>query len=183
MKKKQSTLYVVQAAVIAALYVALTYAQEILWPGSASMQVQFRISEMLTMLALFTPAAVPGLTIGCVLANVVSVSALPVDMIVGPIATLLAVLAMRQCRNIRLWKLPLVSALMPALFNGVIVGWEIEVFFIDGPFHFTSFLLQAGLVALGECAVLLLLGLPFAVLIEKRALDQKLFPQNQKKKV
>lgn len=175
MKQKKNTLYLVQGAVIAALYVALTYAQETLWPGSASMQIQFRVSELLTMLALFTPAAVPGLTVGCVLANLMNVSVLPVDMVVGPIATLLSVLAIRACRHIRLWNIPFISALMPALFNGILVGWEIEVFFIDGPFHFVSFLIQTGTVALGELVVLFVLGIPFAVLMEKRKLDKKLF--------
>lgn len=175
MKQNKRTLYLVQGAVIAALYVALTYAQEALVPSSTSAAVQFRVSELLTMLALFTPAAIPGLTVGCVLANLLSVGALPIDMAVGSAATLLAVLAMRQCRNVRLKGIPVISALMPALFNGLIVGWEIEVFFIEGPFHFTSFLLQAGLVALGELGVLLLLGLPFALLLEKRGLDKRLF--------
>lgn len=176
MKQKKSTLYVVQAAVIAALYVALTYAQEFLWPGSASAAIQFRVSEMLTMLALFTPAAVPGLTVGCVLANLLNAGVLPVDILVGSFATLLAALAMRKCRNIRFKNIPFFSALMPAVFNGVLVGWEIEVFFIDGPFHFGSYLLQAGTVALGELGVLFILGLPFAILLEKRGLAKRLFP-------
>lgn len=175
MKQKKSTLYLVQGAVIAALYVALTYAQEALAPGTATMAVQFRIAEALTMLALFTPAAVPGLTLGCVLANLLSVSMLPIDMVVGSLATLLAVLAMRRCRQIRVKNIPLVSALMPALFNGVIIGWEIETFLIDGPFHFGSFLMQAGLVALGELGVLFVLGIPLGLLLEKRGLDKRLF--------
>lgn len=175
MSNKKSTIYVVQGAVIAALYVALTYAQEALLPGTTSMAVQFRASELLTMLALFTPAAVPGLTVGCMLANLLNAQALPIDMVVGPIATLLAVLAMRRCRNIRLWRVPFVSAMMPAVFNGLIVGWEIETFFIDGPFHLVSFLAQAGLVALGELGVLFVLGIPFVMVMEKRRLDKKLF--------
>ena len=63
---------------------------------------------------------------------------------------------------------------MPAIANGVIVGFEIEFFFIEGAFHFESFLLQGGFVALGELAVLLVLGLPLAKLIEKMKFDKKL---------
>lgn len=59
MSKNKNALYLAQAAVIAALYTVLTYAQELFLPGTTSMAVQFRFSEALTMLALFTPAAIP----------------------------------------------------------------------------------------------------------------------------
>ena len=117
---KKSTIYLVQGAVIAALYVALTYAQEILLPGSTSMAVQFRLSELLTMFALFTPAAIPGLTVGCVLANLVCMQALPLDIILGSLATLLATLCMYKLRNIRIFSLPILAVLMPVVFNAVI---------------------------------------------------------------
>ena len=74
--KNKNTMYIVQGAVIAALYAVLTVMQNILLPGSASMAVQFRASEALTVLALFTPAAVPGLSIGCIVANLSSVASL-----------------------------------------------------------------------------------------------------------
>ena len=146
-------------AVIAALYVALTYAQEAIFPSSTSMAVQFRLSEALTMLCVFTPSAIPGLTIGCLLANIVSMGVLPVDMIMGTFATFLATVCMYKLRKVRVKGLPLLSALMPAIFNGIIIGLEIEIFFIEGPFNFVSFLTQAGFVALGEFAVCFTLGL------------------------
>lgn len=173
--RKKSTMYIVQAGVIAALYAALTILQNTLLPGTASMPVQFRISEVMTILAVYTPAAIPGLTVGCVIANISSLSALgPYDMIFGSLASLAAALLMYLFRNVRICTLPVLSALMPALANGVIVGFEIEFFFIEGAFHFESFLLQGGLVALGELAVLLALGLPLAKLIEKQGFDKKL---------
>jgi len=175
MKMNKKVLFLVQAALIAALYVVLTYAQEMLLPGTTSMAIQFRASEALTMLAVFTPAAIPGLTVGCVLANLINVNALPVDMIMGSAATLLAALCMYLLRKVCVKGLPLVSALMPAIFNGVIIGLEIEIFFIEGPFHFTSFLIQAGCVALGELAVCFTLGLLLTYAIKKRGLDKKLF--------
>lgn len=173
--KTKSTVYIVQAAVIAALYAALTILQNTLLPGTASMAVQFRVAEVLTILAVFTPAAISGLTIGCVIANISSLSVLgPYDLIFGSIASLLAAVLMYLLRNKRLFKLPVASALMPALANGIIVGFEIEFFFVEGGFHFGDFLFQGGCVALGELGVLFVLGLPLARLIEKQGLDKKL---------
>ncbi|MDD6146083.1 MAG: QueT transporter family protein [Oscillospiraceae bacterium] len=172
MNISKKTHSLVIGAIIAALYVALTYAQEVLLPGTTSMAVQFRLSEALTVLCLFTPAAVPGLTVGCIVANLVSVGALPVDMIMGSAATLLACLAMYWLRGVRLRGIPVLSLLMPALFNGLIIGAEIEIFFIGRPYHFLSFLTQAGLVALGELAVLFTAGLILFKVIEKKKLDR-----------
>ena len=159
MKTKKQVLWLTQAAVIAALYAALTVLQGVIAPGTASMAVQFRVSEAMTLLCCITPAAIPGLTLGCFLANFLFMDALPLDMLLGSLATLLAGLAMYLLRNIQWKKLPLLAALMPAIFNGVIIGLEIEIFFIDGPFHFASFLVQGGLVALGELVVCFTLGL------------------------
>lgn len=162
-------------AVIAALYVALTYGQASIFPNSTSMAVQFRASEALTVLALFTPAAIPGLTIGCVVANLISVGALPVDMLLGSFATLLAVISMHKLKKVTFKGLPLLSLLMPAAFNGIIIGLEIEIFFIEGPFHFSSFIIQAGFVALGEFAVLFTLGLLLYKVIKNKKLEKYLF--------
>lgn len=173
--KTKSTVYIVQAAVIAALYAALTILQNTLLPGTASMAVQLRVAEVLTILAVFTPAAIPGLTIGCVIANISSLSVLgPYDLIFGSLASLLAAVLMYLLRSKRLFKLPVASALMPALANGIIVGFEIEFFFVEGGFHFGDFLFQGGCVALGDLGVLFVLGLPLARLIEKQGFDKKL---------
>ncbi len=171
MRKK--TLFIVQAAIIAALYASLTLGQMILLPGTADMAVQFRVSEALTILALYTGAAIPGLTIGCVIGNILSgVGA--VDMIFGPAASFFAVVAMYALRNVRVFKLPIPAALMPALFNGLIVGFEIDFFFINNlSFNFTDFLIQGGFVALGELAVLFVLGIPLSIMIEKTGLNKR----------
>ena len=169
---KQSTLFIVYAAAIAALYAVLTILQNVLLPGSASAAVQFRISEALTVLAIYTPAAIPGLFLGCILANISSLSVLgPYDLIFGSIASLLAALCMYALRNVRLFKIPFLSLLMPALFNGLIVGFEIEFFFVR--IGFVDFWIQGGLVALGELAVLLVLGIPLVKLIELTKIDKK----------
>ncbi|MCH5299319.1 MAG: QueT transporter family protein [Ruminococcus sp.] len=175
---KKSTVYTVQGAVIAALYAVLTVGQNVILPGTASMAVQFRVAEALTILALYTPAAIPGLTVGCIIANISSVTAGLgfYDMVFGSVASLLAALAMYALKDVRIKGLPVLAALMPAVFNGIIVGFEIDFFFIGNlSFNFVDFLVQGGLVALGELGVLIVLGLPFSVLIEKTALDKKLF--------
>ena len=182
--KSKTTLCIVQGAVIAAMYATLTILQNVLLPGSASMAVQFRISEVLTVLALYTPAAIPGLTLGCVVANISSLSVIgPYDLIFGSLATLFAALAMYGLKSIRFFKLPVLAALMPALFNGLIVGFEIDFFFINNAqaFNFVDFLIQGGFVALGELAVLFVLGLPLTRVIEHNGLDKKLFAPNDKK--
>ena len=165
----------VKVAVIAALYAALTYAEALLIPGSTTAAVQFRVSEALNVLALFMPEAIPGLTLGCVLSNLYSIGqGLPLDMIFGSLATLGATLCIWFLRNAKIKSHPLFAMLMPALWNGVIVGWEIEYFFVDGGFHFDDFLFQGGCVALGELAVMAILGTALYYAIIKRGLDKKL---------
>lgn len=176
MMKNKKLMFLVQAAVIAAMYAALTYAQNFLLPGTTSAAVQFRVSEALNILALFTPAAIPGLTIGCVLSNIYNIgSGLPLDMIFGSLATLGAAVCIYLARNMKIKSYPLPAMLMPAVWNGVIVGWEIETFFVEGDFIFADFLLQGGLVALGELGVMLVLGMVLYYIIIKRGLDKKIF--------
>ena len=80
--------YAAEASVIAALYVALTYLASVM--GLASMPIQLRFSEAICMLAVLTPAAVPGMWIGCFLANLLT-GAAPWDVVFGSLATLLGV--------------------------------------------------------------------------------------------
>ena len=174
--KHKSVLFITQAAAFAALYATLTILQNILLPGSASMAIQFRVSEVLTILAIYTPAAIPGLTLGCVVANISSIQALGFyDLVFGSLASLIAACAMYALRNERICKIPFFSLLMPALANGVIVGFEIDFFFVNQfSFNLVDFLIQGGLVALGELAVLMILGLPLSILFEKQNLAKKL---------
>ena len=150
MKKK--TRYLVHGAIIAALYAALTHLQNILLPGSATWAIQFRASEALCVLAFFTPAAIPGLTVGCMVFNLTYAAALPLDFLAGSAATFLATGSMYLLRKVTVRDYPLVGLLMPAFWNAWIVGWELTVY-IGG-----SFWLNCIYVAIGEVAVLLLLG-------------------------
>ena len=170
--KNQRIAYI---AVVAALYAALFYAQNLLLPGTASMAVQFRVAEVLNVLALFTPLAIPGLTIGCVISNLSGIgSGLPLDMIFGSLATLGATSCMYFLRKVKICNYPFLSMLMPALWNGVIIGWELEYFFIEGPFEWTGFLTQGGFVALGELAVMLTVGTVLYFIIDKRKIKKEI---------
>ena len=148
----QKTKQLARGAMIAAAYVVLTYLQNILFPNSTSFAIQFRASEALCVLALFTPVAIPGLSVGCLLFNLSYAMALPLDPIMGTLATFLATGSMYLLRNRKLKGLPILSLLMPALFNALLVGWELEIYIGGG------FWLNALYVAIGEAAVLLTLG-------------------------
>ena len=167
MHKKNQNL--ARAALIAALYVVLTHGQNLLLPNSTSMAIQFRASEALCVLALFTPAAIPGLTVGCILFNVTNAAALPLDAPVGGFATWIAVWAMWKCRRITLKGYPLPGLLMPVLTNAILVGWELAVYIGGG------FWINALYVAIGEAAVLLSLGTALYYAMKVRHLDGKLF--------
>ena len=161
--------FIVYDAVTAALYVVLTHLQNLLLPGSATWAIQFRASEAMCVLALFTPAAIPGLTIGCLLFNITYAQALPLDVLVGSLATLLSVGAMYLTRRITIKGYPAIAMVMPALFNAVLVGWELTVYIGGG------FWLNALYVALGELGVLLSLGSLLFFAIRRRGLDKRLF--------
>ena len=149
---KHNTKQLTLGALIAALYVALTWMQNLLLPGTTSMAIQFRASEALCVLAFFTPAAIPGLGLGCLLFNLSNAGALPLDLVVGTAASVLAAASMYAMRNITIKGYPLPGLLMPALWNAVLVGWELT-YYIGG-----GFWLNCLYVALGELGVLLTLG-------------------------
>ena len=136
--------FLLRAAVIAALYAAITL---LLAPSSYG-PLQFRVSEALTLLPILTPAAVPGLTIGCLVANLVG-SSTPWDMVFGTLATLAAALLTRRFRG-----RPLLAAAPPVLVNAVVVGLVIAL--VNG----LPLWLTMTEVGVGELGVCYLLGLP-----------------------
>ncbi len=170
MKKNTKTHFLMQSAMIATLYIVLTFSQELILPGTTSMAIQLRLSEILCLLSVFTPSAIFGLTIGTLVTNILSIGALPLDMIFGTLATFVAVSLSYRFKNVRWFKLPVLSSLMPVFANGIIIGLELEIFLIEGSFHIGSFLLQGGCVALGEFVVCVVFGLPFFRLIQRSRL-------------
>ena len=163
------TKHLTHGALIGALYVVLTYLQNLIIPDSATWAIQFRVSEALCVLALFTPAAIPGLTIGCLLFNISFAGALPLDFLVGSLATLLATAGMWLTRRITVKGYPLPAMLLPAVCNALLVGWELELYIGGG------FWINALLVAIGEVAVLLSLGSLLYYAVRSRHLDQKIW--------
>ena len=161
--------FLAHGALIAALYVVLTYLQNFIFPDSGSFSIQFRAAEALCVLALFTRAAIPGLTIGCLLFNISYAGALPLDFLIGTLATLLAASTMRLIRHIRIKGYPLPALLSPAVFNAVLVGWELD-HYIGGGFWFNFVC-----VFIGEAVVLLTLGSLVYHIIRVRKLDYRLF--------
>ena len=161
--------FLAHSAIIAALYTVLCYLQNLIFPDSASMAVQFRAAEALCVLAFFTPAAIPGLGLGCLLFNLSFAGALPLDFLVGTLASLLSAGTMYLLRSIKFRKLPVPGLLMPGVFNALLVGWELMVYVGGG------FWLNALLVALGEWIVMLTLGSLMYLSIKSRGLDARLF--------
>lgn len=149
----QQTKNITHAALIGAMYFALTHLQNLLVPNSATMVIQFRASEALCALALFTPAAIPGLTLGCLLFNLSFAGALPLDWLAGSFATFLACGSMLLLR-----KLPLLALSMPAWFNALFVGWELTIYLGDTGFTMAAFWGNALCVAIGELGVMYTLG-------------------------
>ena len=153
MHQNNATRALTLGAVIAALYVALTYLASLL--GLSSGVIQVRLSEALCVLPIFLPAAIPGLAVGCLLANgigvAMGVNSMPMDILFGTLATLLASMCSYFVRNVRFRKIPLWSFFPPVLWNGLIVGWELW-WFLRLPFWISAFFVAAGELAV--CAVL-----------------------------
>ena len=149
---KITTRSLTRAAMIAALYAVLT----LLFQPISYGPVQFRISEALTLLPVLTADAIPGLFIGCLVANLLGGS-LWYDVIFGSIATLLAAVC-----TYRLRAKPALGAAMPVLFNGLIVGPVVYFAYSLTPgasFSLTLLLTDMLTVALGELVVCYVLGL------------------------
>lgn len=161
--------FLTHAAILAAAYVVLTYLQYMLLPETVSGMIQFRASEALCVLAFFTPAAIPGLAVGCLLFNITSTAVLPLDFLVGSLASLLAACGMWGTRRITIAGYPLLAMLIPALTNAILVGWELDLCIGGG------FWLNAAYVAIGEAAVLLTLGTAVFYALRTRNLDKRLF--------
>ena len=113
MTMKKSTRMLTQGGIIAALYVVLTLVSALV--GLSSGAIQLRLGEALTILPMFTPAAIPGLFVGCVLANLIT-GCLPWDIVFGSLATLLGALGTRYLSPNR-W----IAPVWPILANALIV--------------------------------------------------------------
>ncbi len=150
--RDKKVLFITQASMIAALYVVLTLLANAL--GLANYAIQIRFSEALTILPFFTPAAIPGLTIGCLLSNLLT-GCMPLDILFGSLATLLGAIGTYALRRF-LWAAPI----PPILANTLIVPFILAyVYQFDGSIPY--FMLTVGIGELLSCGVLgmVLLGI------------------------
>lgn len=163
---KKRIRFVVFNGIIAALYVVLTY---FLAPISYG-PIQARISEIMTVFPIFSWSTIPGLTVGCLISNLINPENLgPVDIIGGTVATLLAGITSYLIGKKNKW----LGIIPPVVFNGVIVGGYLPFLLLD-TVTVQSVLITMLTVAGGEAVVLIVLGLPLVTLIEKTGLKNKL---------
>jgi len=160
----KTTRFIAEAAVIAALYAALT----ILLAPVSFLPVQVRVAEALTVLPMFASSAIPGLFVGCIIANLYAfllVGGLAwVDVIFGSMATLLAAYLSRKMP--KRWLVPL----PPVVVNGIVVGLVLNYVYK------APLLLTMGTVTLGQAIACYGLGYPLILLIDKH--KEKIFKRS-----
>ena len=146
MKRKMTTRFIVEAGIIGAMYAVLG-----LLPYSSG-QIQIRVAEVLTVLPAFTPAAIPGLFVGCILTNIVAGNG-PVDIVFGSLATLLAAFLSYKMPKKYLVPMP------PVVINAIVVG------FILNYLYELPLLLSMGWVAIGQIIACYGMGYPFILIL------------------
>lgn len=160
------TRFMTRAGIIAALYVATTLFLAPISYGA----VQCRVSEALCLLPALTPAAVPGLFIGCLIANLLG-SGVWYDVVLGSLTTLTAAILTRRLKD-----KPILASLPPVVLNGLVVG-SIVYFayqFVPGnPVNAAQLLLTMGSVAVGEAVACCVLGVILVRALKK--LPAKIF--------
>ena len=172
-KASKKIRFLTVTGVIAGVYTALTL---VLAPFSFGI-VQCRVSEALTILAAYHPAAVAGLTVGCALSNFVGLAlgantAGALDILLGTLATGLAAWLSYRLRHIRWGGLPVLSTIPPVVFNALIIGTELTV--VLGPRNLPTLCLWMGSVAIGQLIACVGGGLLLAYSFQKSGLDSRL---------
>ena len=149
-KLRRGAFFLVQAAIIGAVYAVLTVALEPISYGP----IQLRISEALCVLPFFTPAAIPGLAVGCLIANIFGGMGL-LDVIVGPLATLAAAVASYYIRP--KWIVPLPAVVI----NAFALGFVLDLYTGAGYWTVTAYL------AAEQAVCCFGFGLPLLLVLEK----------------
>ncbi len=140
----QKLSFLVQAAMIAAIYVALTLVFQAVSFG----EIQVRVSEALTILPLFTPAAVPGLFVGCLIGNILGGAMLP-DIIFGSLATFLGAVGTYLLRR----RKPILGPLPPILANMIVVPLVLKYAY-GTPMPIPLMMLTVGIGEVISCGML-----------------------------
>ena len=163
-KRKEKTLLLCQSAIIAALYVALTF---VFAPISFGV-VQVRIAEALTILPIFTPAGISGLTVGCLLGNFLG-GGVPMDVLFGTLATLLGAIGTYLLRK----KHPLLGTIPPIVANTLIIPFVLKYAYGES-LSIPIIMLTVGAGEILSCGVL---GGLLALALKKRP---GIFPSEKK---
>ena len=151
-------------AMVAAIYTVLTITPPL--NAIAFGSIQFRISEVLCVLPFLLPFSTWGLFVGCIVANLIGTPLGPLDMIFGPLATLLA--GFLTSRMKKEWLTPLPAALI----NGLVVG-AVLAYYIGENGFLSSFGLFSLEVFAGELAVIAVLGIPLLYALKKWGIKEK----------
>ena len=163
---KKNTRFITQAALIGALYTAVNLVMVLTPLGQLAFgPIQLRVSEALTVLPLLTPAAIPGLFVGCVLSNLLGMAfglgGGVWDVVFGSIATLLAAIVTYRMRNYK-W----LAMLAPVVFNALIVGVVLYYTFMNTESAASLWMMMAT-VGAGQAIVCYALGMPLYMLLSK----------------
>jgi uncharacterized membrane protein len=165
---------IARSGVVAAMYAALTLAV----PSASFGLVQFRVAEALTILPVFDPAAIAGLTVGCAVSNTVGLAmganiAGAFDILFGSLATFSAAWLTYWLRKIRFKGLPLLSTLPPVILNAVVVGLELTLALYG--FSWRKFMLAAAYVGIGQFAACTVCGLVLYAALHRSGAYRHLF--------
>lgn len=157
--KNDLTKRLTRTAVIAAIYAVVTLAISPFAYGN----IQFRVSEILVLLALFDPLYIGGLTLGCLIANLLGPNG-PMDVLFGTLATFISVYAIYLTgKLIKNYKVQLlVASIWPTIFNGLIIGWMLN------KLYELPLVLSMIEVALGELVVITFIGVPLFLMAGSR---------------
>lgn len=158
MNNSKKTKGIVLAAIIAAIYTVLTISLSFMSFGV----VQYRLAEGLTVLPFLTPYAIPGLTIGCLISNIISPVG-PLDMILGTLATFLGAVGTYYIRKLKLKHKELLAPLPPVISNAIIIGLLLKYCVVP---KMPLYLIMIQ-VAFGEALCCYLIGLPILALFRK----------------
>lgn len=156
-KNKKHIRLLCEAALIAAIYVILTYLCAAV--GMSSGAIQLRLSEALCVLAIFTPAAVPGVALGCFMANLLTGCALW-DIVFGSLASLVGMLG---CRALK--KHPYLAPVPYALANMIVIPFVVKL--VYGAPEALPFLFLT--VGIGEIVSVFGFGIPLYLVLKKHS--------------
>lgn len=163
MQTKNQLNKIVVAAVISALYVALTAISSTC--GLSYFGVQLRISEALTILPVFSPYAITGLTLGCFIVNLASPLGI-VDIIFGTLSTFLAACVTRCLAHVTIKGVPILAPFPPVFIGAMFIGTMLSFLMPQG-FSFYVFAMSAISVGVGQFIACYVLGIPLFFLVRK----------------